>query len=90
MRVRAVPPTDRIDHEGEAVVLIDDQVVRLSALATTLLDLAATWRASEDLTAALVAAFGPPPDGADPGHATALVLEQLAALGLLEVDETAP
>jgi hypothetical protein len=90
MRVRAVPPTDRIDHEGEAVVLVGAQVVRLSALATTVLDLAATWLEEGDLAARLVATHGPPPAGADPQTATRAVLEQLVAHGLLERDETAP
>lgn len=90
MRVRAVPPTDRADHEGEAVVLIGAQVVRLSALATTVLDLAIAWLDEGDLAARLVAAHGPPPGGMDPRSATRAVLEQLVAHGLLERDETAP
>ncbi|NNM46506.1 hypothetical protein [Knoellia koreensis] len=90
MMVRAVPPTDRIDHEGEAVVLVGAQVVRLSALATTVLDLAVTWRGDGELAARLVAAHGPPPGDADPQSATRAVLEQLVAHGLLERDETAP
>lgn len=91
--VRAVPPVERLDRDGEAVALVGTAVVRLSALAVVVLD--TCWPASvrvEDLAAVLVERFGQPGDGAetdgtsgDAVAATLEVLEALAAQGLVEL-----
>ena len=81
--VRARTVLDRVDHEGECVVLVGDQVVRLSALATALLDACPDWREVDWLADRLDQEFGPPPDG-DSRAATRILLAELAGLGLVE------
>ena len=66
MRVRRLPVADRVDRDGESVVLVDREVVRLSAVATALLDACPDWTEEERLVAVLVERFGPPPGGEDP------------------------
>ncbi|MDU0312812.1 hypothetical protein RKE38_03870 [Phycicoccus sp. M110.8] len=77
MRARRLPVADRVDRDGESVVLVGREVVRLSALATALLDECWDWAEEERLVAVLVDRFGPPPDGGDPA---VLVEEALATL----------
>lgn len=78
MRARRLPVADRVDRDGESVVLVGREVVRLSALATALLDECWGWAEEERLVAVLVERFGAPPGGGDPA---ALVAEALATLG---------
>lgn len=85
MRVRARPVADRVDRDGEAVVLLGRGVVRLSALGTTLLDACAEWTTSDELTEVLVRAFGSPPAGQDPAEGTRAALRSLASQGLVEL-----
>jgi hypothetical protein len=75
---------DRVDRGGEAVVLVGDQVVRLSALATALLDAATDWCDEEELVRALVARFGEPSDGPDAQELTRRAVDDLESRGLLE------
>ncbi|GAB3433736.1 hypothetical protein GCM10027517_00990 [Phycicoccus ginsengisoli] len=84
MRARRLPVADRVDRDGESVVLVGREVVRLSALATTLLDSCSEWTEEERLVTVLVDRFGAPPEG---GDAAVLVSEALATLtrhGLVE------
>jgi hypothetical protein len=83
MRWRTTGVRDRVDHEGECVVLVGAQVVRLSALATAVLDHCADWCGAEELAARLAAEFGEPPGG-DAAAATNAVVAELERLGLLE------
>lgn len=83
MRVRRLPVTDRVDRAGESVVLVGQVVVRLSALATRLLDHCDDWTDVATLTEQLVSEFGLPPDGADPRGATEATVDALVARGLL-------
>jgi hypothetical protein len=76
--------TDRVDRDGEAVVLVGHTVVRLSTLATRLLDLCADWTDVGLLAEQLVAELGPPPDGADAGEVVESAAVALVAQGLLE------
>lgn len=85
MRARALPVTDRVDRDGEAVVLVGADVVRLSALACAVLALCRDWTDSQAVTRELVARFGPPPDGTDPGQAALVTLTTLRDSGLLEL-----
>lgn len=75
---------DRVEHRGEAVVLVGERVVRLSTLATTVVDLCADWRDTAWLTERLAAEFGAPPSGLEPEAATDAVLGELVRQGLLE------
>ena len=84
MKVRRLGVDDRVDRDGEAVVLVGDHVVRLSALATALLDAATDWVDEEVLAAVLVAGFGDPPDGVGAGELTRRAVDILAAQGLVE------
>ena len=80
-----MPVADRVDRDGAAVVLVGRAVVRLSPLATTLLDLCADWTELPALTEALVERFGDAPDGADPAAATLAALTTLRDLGLVDL-----
>jgi hypothetical protein len=86
MRARYLPALDRVDRDGEAVLLVGREVVRLSALATTLLDSCVEWTPVTDLVAVLLATFGPTPEGVDPTEATDAALRTLASQGLVELD----
>jgi hypothetical protein len=77
---------DRVDRQGEAVVLIEREVVRLSPLAVELVDRCDEWTEASDLTSAVVARFGPPPEGVDPAVATVEALTALHGRGLVELD----
>jgi hypothetical protein len=75
---------DRVVREGESVVLVGREVIRLSALATHLLDRCADWTDLDDLTSALLTEFGSTPEGVDPRAATEAAVTTLALQGLLE------
>ena len=86
--VRVVPPRERLDRDGEAVVLVGTSVVRLSALAVLVLDTCSSAETTvDDLTTVLVGRFGLPGDGAggDVAAATREVLRALAGEGLVEL-----
>lgn len=85
MRARRLPVQDRIDRHGEAVVLVDRQVVRLSPLAVELVDRCSDWTDECDLTQAALDRFGPPPEGVDPRAATLEALTALRDRGVLEL-----
>ena len=86
MRARYLPAVDRVDRGGEAVLLVGREVVRLSALATTLLDSCSDWTPVSELVDVLVTAFGPTPEGVDPAAATEAALRTLASQGLVELE----
>lgn len=86
MRARCLPAADRVDRDGESVLLVGREVVRLSALATTLLDSCPDWTPVSELVDVLLTAFGPTPEGVDPVAATGSALRTLAAQGLVELD----
>ena len=86
MRARYLPALDRVDRDGEAVLLVGREVVRLSALATTLLDSCPDWTPVSELVDVLLATYGPTPEGVDPAAATDAALRTLAAQGLVELD----
>ncbi len=85
MNARYLPAVDRVDRDGEAVVLVGRDVVRLSALATTLLDSCVDWTPVPELVEVLLAAFGSTPEGVDPAAATDGALRTLATQGLVEL-----
>jgi hypothetical protein len=85
VKARRRPVVDRVDRGGEAVVLIGREVVRLSALATALLDACPDWAETVDLAEQLVAQFGPVPEGLDARVATESALRTLHGQGLVEL-----
>jgi len=86
VRARYLPAADRVDRDGEAVLLVGREVVRLSALATTLIDACTEWTPASELVEVLLAAFGPTPEGVDAVVATEVALRTLADQGLVERD----
>ena len=86
MRARSRPVLDRVDRNGEAAVLVERRVVRLSPLAVALVDRCADWAEEGDLAVELVRRFGEPPDGTSALQATRGALQDLAAEGLVDLD----
>ena len=86
MRARYLPAADRVDRDGEAVLLVDREVVRISALATALLDACVDWTPVSELAETLLTEFGPTPEGVDPLAATEAALVTLRDQGLVELD----
>ena len=84
MRVRRLPVTDRVDSDGESLVLVGNTVVRLSPLATRLLDHCEDWTEVRVLAERLVGELGPPPDGMDVREAVEYTVDALAGQGLVE------
>ena len=83
-RYRARQPLDTLVVDGESIVLLPpDQVVRLSALATTIVAAASEPVTAADLAGLVEGLFGPPADGTTT-DALRAVLGDLAAAGVLE------
>jgi hypothetical protein len=76
---------DRVDRDGEAVLLVDRTVVRVSALATLLVDSCPDWTPVPELVEVLLGEFGPTPQGVDPVAATEAALRTLQDQGLVEL-----
>jgi hypothetical protein len=76
---------DELVRDGESVVLLGRQVVRLSALGTTLLELCPQWCDATELADGLVDRFGTPPGGVDPRLMTEAALAALHEQGLVEI-----
>jgi hypothetical protein len=85
MKARRVPVRDEVIRDGESVVLLGRQVIRLSAIGTTLLELCDTWRDLDQLTHELTDRFGHPPDGTDATVMTESALHALHQQGLVEL-----
>ncbi|MDF2144144.1 hypothetical protein [Knoellia sp. p5-6-4] len=85
MRARRVPVQDEVVRNGESVVLLGRQVIRLSAIGTTLLELTGEWREVDDLTVDLTDRFGHPPEGYSATDMTEAALQALHAQGLVEL-----
>jgi hypothetical protein len=85
VKARRRPVVDRVDRDGEAVVLVGRQVVRLSPLAVCLVDACIDWAQDRELAAELVRRFGEPPE-TDPLESTRSALRDLAAQELVDLD----
>lgn len=81
-RVRAVPVLDEVVRGEEAVVLVGGQVLRVSALAHSVRELATDWTDLADLAGRLAERHGAP-DG-DPVVLLRAVVADLEAAGLVE------
>lgn len=82
MRVRRAEVLDEVVRGEEAVVLVHGQVLRVSALAHSVRELADDWTPLADLAEALTERHGEP-DG-DPVELLRAVVSDLAAAGLVE------
>ena len=81
--VRRAPVTDLLVVDGESLVLLDDQVLRLGPVATVVLQLLDDGpRSQAQLTAALEDEFGTPPEGSL-RDAVEEQLSELATAGLI-------
>ena len=85
MRARRVEVQDEVVRDGESVVLLGRQVIRLSWIGTTLLELCDDWRDSAELARGLTDRYGEPPDGSDPTPMTEAALQALHEQGLVEL-----
>lgn len=85
--IRSAPVTDLLAVDGESLVLLDDQVLRLGPVATVVLQLLDDGpRSQAQLTAALEEEFGAPPDGSL-RDAVEAQLNGLASAGLITRDD---
>lgn len=85
MRARRVEVHDEVVRDGESVVLLGRQVIRLSWIGTTLLELCHDWRGADELTLGLTERYGEPPDGSDGMAMTVAALHALQEQGLVEL-----
>ena len=85
MRARRVPVQDEVVRDGESVVLLGRQALRLSAIGTTLLELTGDWRDVAELTDDLTDRFGHPPTGHSATGMTEAALQALQHQGLVEL-----
>lgn len=80
-----MPVQDEVVRDGESVVLLGRQVIRLSAIGTTLLELTGDWRDFDDLTFDLTNRFGHPPADYSASAMTGAALHALHQQGLVEL-----
>lgn len=84
MRVRRAPVLDEVVRGEEAVVLVQGQILRVSALAHSVRELTGDWTDLGDLAVALAARHGEP-EG-DPVELLRAVVADLEAAGLVETE----
>lgn len=85
MRARRAALHDVFRRGDESVVMAGANVVRLSALATYVVDQLPDWRTADELVPALVDHFGAPAEGSAVGYVEA-TLSELARLKIVEVE----
>jgi hypothetical protein len=85
MKARCAELHDVFRQDDESVVMAGANVVRLSPLATYLLEQMSDWRTSDELAAALLDRFGSPADGSAADFVVA-TLTELAALDIVEIE----
>ena len=85
MRVRRAPVDDELMIDGELVVLVDDQVLVLSEVASQALHglVTTVWTSLETLTQQLASSVGLPEDGP---RAVSSLVSALQEAGLVVVD----
>lgn len=85
MRARRVDVQDEVIRDGESVVLLGRQVIRLSALGTTLLEMCGDWRDAKELAHGLTERHGEPPADFDATAMTEAALQALHEQGLVDL-----
>ena len=83
MKIRSVPPVDRLDRDGEALLLYEGRVVRLGPIGVAITTLAADEVDLADVASALEQRFGVP-DGQTVWEATRDAVDDLIAFGALD------
>ena len=83
MKVRRAPVVDQLTIDDETLVLLDDQLIRLSILPAELLDAAVDWVTVDELHTAMTARLGAPPSGVDAAAAVDMTIRELIGKGLL-------
>lgn len=84
MIVRTVPHADLLERDGEALLLTEGALLRLSAIGAAVVILASDGVDTADLAAALEDRFGVP-EGVSTRAALDPVLDALAAQGVIEL-----
>jgi hypothetical protein len=88
VRVRRTETVDVYVEDGRAAIFVDDMVLALSELATSAwFAIGDDWATAAEVTSALTAEYGAPPEPADPRSATEAVLRDLAARGVVELED---
>lgn len=87
--VRTIEAHDELERQGESLVLHRGRVHHVSAIGTTIRDLARTQVTVTALAATLLEIFGEPPEG-DVLALTRAAVDELISQGLLEMVEGTP
>jgi hypothetical protein len=85
MRARRAALHDVFRKGDASVVMAGTNVVRISPLATYLLEQMSDWRTSDELAAALLDQFGSPADGSAADFVVAMLAE-LATFDIVDVE----
>lgn len=81
--VRRGDVADQVVEDGESVVLVGRDVVRLSTLATVVVGLVDDATPVEDVRAGVEAALGAPPTGVDGTAVVDAAIDELVRQGVL-------
>jgi|GEM_PF-3621486 len=84
MRVRLIPPRDKLIRDDDALLLYPDELIRLSGLGSAITEIANEAISISTLSAELVERFGNP-EGSSSKHATQAVIDELVERGVLEI-----
>lgn len=84
MKVRLLPPCDKLVRDDDALLLYPEELIRLSGLGTAIAEIAAAPISVDDLSDELVERFGNP-EGSSSKHATQAAINQLVERGVLEI-----
>ncbi len=85
MLVKALPLSDLLEHDGEALVLTEGNLVRLSEIGVLIMRRAEGGIELGALQRVVEEAFGAPPSGTT-SEALASMLDALAGQGLITLD----
>jgi hypothetical protein len=88
VRVRRAEVVDVYVEDERAAIFVEDMVLALSELATSAwFAIGDDWTSAAEVTTALTAEYGAPPAPADPQASTEAVLRDLAARGVIELED---
>lgn len=84
MKVRLLPPCDKLVRNDDALLLYPDELIRLSGLGAAITDLAIASISVSDLSDELAERFGEP-EGTSAKQATQTIVDELVGRGVLEI-----
>jgi hypothetical protein len=88
VRVRRAEVVDVYVEDERAAIFVGDMVLALSELATSAwFAVGDDWTSAAEITRVLTAEYGEPPPPADPQTSTEAVLRDLAARGVVELED---